>query len=142
MLEALSDRFGLVACISGRQAEDARRIVGLDSLTYIGNHGLERLAPGADEPEVDPAHEPLAARVRAFAAEHFDDRVRAAGRAARGQGRDLGLPLARRARRATPPAPLLEQVAAAAQAGRPRPALGRMVLEIRPDGARRQGHRR
>ena len=57
VLEALSDRFGLVACISGRQAKDARRMVGIDALTYIGNHGLERLAPGADEPEVDPGAE-------------------------------------------------------------------------------------
>ena len=47
VLEELGARFALVACISGRRAEDARKLVGLDSLTYIGNHGLERLAPGA-----------------------------------------------------------------------------------------------
>ena len=50
-----ASRFGLVACMSGRRAAEARRMVGLDALTYVGNHGLERLAPGADEPEVDPA---------------------------------------------------------------------------------------
>ena len=55
VLETLSDRFGLVACISGRQAKDARRMVGLDSLTYIGNHGLERLAARGRDPEVDRA---------------------------------------------------------------------------------------
>src|SRR5215212_8601198 len=46
VLERLGARYALVACISGRRAEDARRMVGLDSLLYIGNHGLERLAPG------------------------------------------------------------------------------------------------
>jgi len=32
----------LVAVVSGRRVEEARRMVGLDQLTYIGNHGLER----------------------------------------------------------------------------------------------------
>src|SRR4051812_24042576 len=79
VLEDLGDKYGLVACISGRQAAEARRMVGVDSLTYIGNHGLERLTPGAAEAEADPALEPLAERVREFAAARFDDRLRAAG---------------------------------------------------------------
>src|SRR5688572_11315333 len=66
VLEALSARYALVACISGRRAEEARMMVGLDSITYIGNHGLERLEPGAAQATVDPALEPLADRVRAF----------------------------------------------------------------------------
>ena len=32
----------LVAVVSGRRVEEARRMVGLDQLTYIGNHGMER----------------------------------------------------------------------------------------------------
>jgi trehalose 6-phosphate phosphatase len=36
----------LVACISGRSSADARRVVGLDELVYVGEHGLE-LAPEA-----------------------------------------------------------------------------------------------
>ncbi|MGZ8694759.1 MAG: trehalose-phosphatase [Gaiellaceae bacterium] len=45
-LARLRDRYGLVACISGRSGEDARRVVGLDGIRYVGSHGLE-LAPGA-----------------------------------------------------------------------------------------------
>ena len=42
-------------------------MVGLDSLAYIGNHGLERLAPGAREAEIDPALDRSPTRVREFA---------------------------------------------------------------------------
>jgi trehalose 6-phosphate phosphatase len=37
----LAGTYGLVACISGRAAADARRLVGLDSIEYVGVHGLE-----------------------------------------------------------------------------------------------------
>jgi trehalose 6-phosphate phosphatase len=47
-LRRLGSRYALVACISGRASEDARRIVGVPELVYVGNHGLE-LADGADE---------------------------------------------------------------------------------------------
>ena len=54
-LAALSERYALVGCISGRQARDARRLVGLDSLAYAGNHGLELLLPGEEAPRPDPS---------------------------------------------------------------------------------------
>ena len=34
-------RYALVACISGRTGEDARRLVGVDGVVYVGVHGLE-----------------------------------------------------------------------------------------------------
>jgi trehalose-phosphatase len=40
-LRALAPRYGLVACITGRPSETAREIVGVDGLTYVGEHGLE-----------------------------------------------------------------------------------------------------
>ncbi len=46
LLEELSQRFGLVGCVSGRQALEARRLVGVDGIAYAGNHGLELLLPG------------------------------------------------------------------------------------------------
>lgn len=55
LLARLSERFGLVGCISGRRAEEARRLVGLDSIAYAGNHGLELLLPGDTELRYDPS---------------------------------------------------------------------------------------
>jgi trehalose 6-phosphate phosphatase len=40
-LRRLNGRYALVACISGRSSADARRIVGIDELVYVGEHGLE-----------------------------------------------------------------------------------------------------
>ena len=54
-LAALSERYALVGCISGRRAEEARRLVGLDTLAYAGNHGLELLMPGEAAPRPDPS---------------------------------------------------------------------------------------
>jgi trehalose 6-phosphate phosphatase len=55
LLRGLADRYGLVACLSGRRAMDARRIVGLDEVAYSGNHGFELLLPGETEPHPDPS---------------------------------------------------------------------------------------
>jgi len=46
-VERLAGRYALVACISGRTGEDARRLVAVDGVGYVGSHGLE-LAPDAD----------------------------------------------------------------------------------------------
>jgi trehalose-phosphatase len=53
-LRSLSERYGLVACISGRRAAEARDLVGVEEIAYAGNHGLELLAPGAAAARVDP----------------------------------------------------------------------------------------
>lgn len=55
LLARIGDRYGLTGIVSGRRATDARRIVGLDSLAYVGNHGYELLAPGAVEAVPTPA---------------------------------------------------------------------------------------
>lgn len=47
--------FDMVAAISGRPALDARRMVGIPQLTYIGNHGLESLAPQDRRPIITSA---------------------------------------------------------------------------------------
>jgi trehalose 6-phosphate phosphatase len=54
-LQRLAERYGLVGCISGRRAEEARRLVGLERLAYAGNHGLELLLPGDAAPRHDPS---------------------------------------------------------------------------------------
>jgi trehalose 6-phosphate phosphatase len=66
-LIAVAKRYGLVACVSGRRATTARRIVSLGSITYVGNHGTEILRGGQTEPEVDPEVAAWGRRVRRFA---------------------------------------------------------------------------
>jgi trehalose 6-phosphate phosphatase len=67
-LIAVAKRYGLVACVSGRRAATARRIVSLGSIAYVGNHGSELLRPGAHDVELEPEVEAHGRRVRAFAA--------------------------------------------------------------------------
>jgi trehalose 6-phosphate phosphatase len=134
VLEALARRYALVGCVSGRRASEARAMVGLDSLTYIGNHGLERLAPGGSKSELDPAIRPVAERVREFAATHLTPELE-----------DLGVALEdkdaiwsfhyRQARDEAAARAALERVASAALEQGLFPHWGRMVLEIRPTDA-------
>src|SRR5919199_935779 len=60
-------RYGTVACVSGRRASDARRIVSLGSIAYLGSHGSEVLLPGSTSPELDPELQGWARRVQRFA---------------------------------------------------------------------------
>ena len=53
-LVELARRLGIVSCVSGRAADDARRVVGVAGITYIGSHGSELLEPGMPSPESDP----------------------------------------------------------------------------------------
>src|SRR3954462_2724790 len=68
-------RYGTVACVSGRRASDARRIVALGSIAYLGSHGSEVLKPGKIAPELDRELQAWPRRVQAFAAEAFDDEL-------------------------------------------------------------------
>jgi trehalose 6-phosphate phosphatase len=43
-LARLAGRYALVAAVSGRASKDARRMVGLPGLVYVGAHGLETAA--------------------------------------------------------------------------------------------------
>jgi trehalose 6-phosphate phosphatase len=54
-LATLAGRYALVGCLSGRRAVEVRRMVGLDELCYIGNHGFERILPGETAATPDPA---------------------------------------------------------------------------------------
>jgi trehalose 6-phosphate phosphatase len=74
-LIAVARRYGIVACISGRRATTARRIVSLGTITYVGNHGAEILRGGATEVELDPDVAEWAPRVRAFAEEAWTEEL-------------------------------------------------------------------
>ncbi|MBV9329005.1 MAG: trehalose-phosphatase [Chloroflexi bacterium] len=55
-LIGLSQYLNVVGVVTGRSVADARQMVGVDGLTYIGNHGLEMLRDGRAEtlPEARP----------------------------------------------------------------------------------------
>jgi trehalose 6-phosphate phosphatase len=55
-LARLAKRYRLVACVSGRAGEDARRLVGVEGIELVGNHGLE----------LDPRAHELAEEIAAF----------------------------------------------------------------------------
>ncbi len=69
-------RYGVVACVSGRRASDARRIVSLGSIAYLGSHGSEVLRPGSIAPEVDRELQAWSRRVQAFANDAFTEELR------------------------------------------------------------------
>ena len=69
-------RYGVVACVSGRRASDARRIVSLGSIAYLGSHGSEVLMPGAIAPQLDRELQAWTRRVQNFAHEHFTEDLR------------------------------------------------------------------
>jgi trehalose 6-phosphate phosphatase len=56
-VERLAGKYGLVACVSGRSAADARRLVGIEGIEYVGVHGLES----------DPEARSFAPQLEAFA---------------------------------------------------------------------------
>ena len=56
LLRHLSGRCRVVAGVSGREAKDALRLVGLDEVVYYGNHGFEILRD--DEVEIVPEAAP------------------------------------------------------------------------------------
>lgn len=70
LLGSLARSYAVVACVSGRPASEARRLVGVGSVTYAGSHGAELLRGGAEAPEVLPELASWRERVRAFATEH------------------------------------------------------------------------
>jgi trehalose-phosphatase len=131
-LAALSERYALVGCISGRRAAEARRLVGLDSLAYAGNHGLELLLPGEEAPHPDPS---IAGR-EDEAAEFLvavDGRVEAAGLRREDKGPIQALHWRGAEDEAAAESRAREIANEAGRAGL-EPRWGRKVLELRPAG--------
>jgi trehalose 6-phosphate phosphatase len=131
VLRELAAGYALVACVSGRRALEARRIVGVEDLVYSGNHGLELLSPGAREPELDPAVADGARRARDFVLELDADEVSAAQLRLENKGPIQALHW-REAADEEVAREGAERIARRSQADGLVPHWGRKVLEIRP----------
>ena len=99
VLAELATRYRLVACVSGRRASAARRMVGLDELTYAGNHGLEVLRPGRRHSEPGPGAWSPGVRGRLVRIAPGLAESRRVGLRREDKGPDPGDPLARGRRR-------------------------------------------
>lgn len=133
LLRTLSERFGLVGCISGRRALEARRLVGVDEIAYAGNHGLELILPGEEEPRSDPAIAGSERAAAEFVAGLDQEELAALGLRLEDKG-----PIQSLHWRGAPDERAAEACAReiAAEAGRAKlePHWGRKVLELRPLG--------
>jgi trehalose 6-phosphate phosphatase len=76
LLGRLARSFGLVACVSGRSATDARRLVGVGGIAYAGSHGAELLEPGAARPRTNEAFQAWEGRVKSFVSEQDTPELR------------------------------------------------------------------
>jgi trehalose 6-phosphate phosphatase len=130
-LARLARRYGLVACISGRSASEARRLVGVGGIAYAGVHGAELLEPGEGRPTVAPGFEAHGESVRRFADANVGSELRTLGVRAEHKGPIValhwrGAPDEDEARGALEP--LAERAGHAGLAAH----WGRKVLELRP----------
>ncbi len=79
LVERIAGRYLSAGVVTGRRASEARRILGLDQLIYVGNHGFELMMAGHSEPEPAPALAGEADRAPRFVAALASDRLRSAG---------------------------------------------------------------
>jgi trehalose 6-phosphate phosphatase len=131
LLIEISRRYAVVACVSGRRASEARAMVSIGSISYLGSHGVELLRAGWTQPVLDSAVEDHVRRIHQF-------------------GRDADTPDLRRRRvRLEDKGPIvafhwrgapdeedaraaIDAIAARAQEAGLRTHWGRKVLEVRP----------
>ena len=127
----LPGRFGLVGVISGRRAATARRILGLGTIPYAGNHGAELLLRGAQQPLVDPDADRWAGHVHGIVDAVGEETLRQAGLRREDKGPIVALHW-RGADDEVAAERLAREIGARAQASGLLLHDGRRVLELRP----------
>ncbi|MDO8184326.1 trehalose-phosphatase [Conexibacter sp. JD483] len=131
LLIEIARRYGVVACVSGRRASDARRIVSIGTISYIGSHGTELLRAGGIETVVDPAVRDWGRRIQAFGREADSAELRRLRVRIEDKGSIVafhwrGAPDEEAARGA------IDAIAGRAEQSGLRTHWGRKVLEVRP----------
>ena len=131
LLITVSRRYGLVACVSGRRASEARAMVSIGAISYLGSHGVELLRAGWTEAKLDPGVEDWVRRIREFGREADTSDLRRR----RVRLEDKGAIVAfhwRGAADEEAARAAIDAVAARAEAAGLRTHWGRKVLEVRP----------
>ncbi len=131
LLIALARRYAAVACVSGRRAAEARAMVSIGTISYLGSHGSELLRAGRAEAVLDPGLQDWVERISEFAREVDTPdlrlrRVRLEDKVAIVAFHWRGAPDQEAARAA------IDAIAAKAEAAGLRTHWGRKVLEVRP----------
>ena len=132
-LAGLSERFGLVGCVSGRRAEEARRLVGVEGIAYAGNHGLELMLPGDDAPRLDPSLQGRERDAAEFVAALEQEEMAKVGLRLEDKGPIQALHWRGAPDESAAEAHAREIAASAGRAGL-EPHWGRKVVELRPAG--------
>jgi trehalose 6-phosphate phosphatase len=131
-LGRVANRYGLVACVTGRQCKRAREMVGLSNITYLGNHGSELMRPGSNEVEISPDAAAWQSRIHEFSDRAWKQfELSSLGVAGEDKGAIVGFHW-----RGAPDEPAAEavvnEVAAAAQAEGLAVHWAKKILEVRP----------
>jgi len=133
VLVRLTERYALVGAISGRRTLDVRTLIGLDTIAYAGNHGLELMMPGDDGVSPDPSLDGREGDAAGFIATVEAERLAAAGLRVEDKGPIQAIHWRGVADETTAEAAAREIAVDAGRAGL-EPRWGRKVLEIRPVG--------
>lgn len=131
LLIKVADTYRLVACVTGRRAKEARAMVSIGTITYVGSHGTEVLRAGWTEARLDPGIAEWARRIQDFGreADTADTRrlrVRLEDKGAIVAFHWRGAPNEEAARSA------VEEIAERARQAGLHTHWGRKVLEVRP----------
>jgi trehalose 6-phosphate phosphatase len=131
LLIEIARRYAVVACVTGRRASEARAMVSIGTITYLGSHGAELLRAGWTEAVLDPTLAEWARRIHEFGRERDTQelhrkRVRLEDKGAIVAFHWRGAPDEEVARSA------VEAIAAQAENEGLRTHWGRKVLEVRP----------
>jgi trehalose 6-phosphate phosphatase len=131
LMIAVARIYGLVACVSGRRASEARAMVSIGSISYVGSHGIELLRSGWTEAQLDQEAADWVRRIHEFGREA--DTADARRRRVRLEDKGpivafhwRGAPDEEAARA------VVDAIADRAQAAGLRTHWGRKVLEVRP----------
>ncbi len=131
LLIAVANRYALVACVSGRRASEARAMVSIGTISYLGSHGVEQLRAGWTEAVLDKGVEDWVRRIHEFGREADTADARKLRIRLEDKGPIVafhwrGAPNEEAARAA------IDAIAQRAEASGLRTHWGRKVLEVRP----------